>query len=59
MQGVACVASVSNRVMARIERKQKKVEGGGGEHDTQSGKVLKGSDALNTSIKSNEQSKQQ
>ena len=30
----------------------------GGEHDTQSGKVLKGSDELNTSIKSNEQSKQ-
>ena len=31
----------------------------GGEHDTQSGKVLKGGDALNTSIKRNEQSKQQ
>ena len=28
---VACVASVSNRVIARkLERKQKKVEGGGG-----------------------------
>ena len=32
---------------------------GGGEHDTQSGKVFKGIDALNTSIKWNEQSKQQ
>ena len=29
--GVACVASVSNRVTARkLEREQKKVEGGGG-----------------------------
>ena len=29
--GLACVASVSNRVIARkLERKQKKVEGGGG-----------------------------
>ena len=28
---IACVASVSNRVIARtLERKQKKVEGGGG-----------------------------
>ena len=31
IQMVACVASVSNRVIARtLERKQKKVEGGGG-----------------------------
>ena len=32
IKSVACVASVSNRVIARkLERKQKKVEAGGGE----------------------------